>query len=721
MSFPSYQRRIAWRHVSPAGPSAILILVTFLCTWMPAGGRLVAADDGTPQAKQAATDTTPAGDSEPARVSGGEVVVTAPRIEVPLKENPAATTVVTGDQLAAMPKTIAADEALKLVPGVKVDNQADGERVHMSIRGQGILTERGIRGIKVLLDGLPLNDPTGFAPDLFDVDWATVSRIEVLRGPVSALYGGGGAGGVLNIETAGAGEAPLAGRASLDVGSYGFGKALVQASGHEGRIGFRASASRTTGDGYRVHTAYDATNAYAKIDFRDAENRLTAIVAGTSFFNQNAEGLNIEQVNEDPRQANPDALTYNEYQKTRRGTAGLVGRFGLAPGQELSFAAYLRETEWRESVPSSVDRRTYDSPGGYLQYSWTTAMGSLRNQLQLGADLDAQRIDDTKRPNQGAGIEGPVVVADQNIDQRGVAFNLLDRVELSPQWSVIAGVRSDDIDNTLTDNLKLGGVDLSGDATFRKTTGRLGVAWNPLPDLGAYASWGQGFLPPATEELANNPEHLGGFNESLVPATSHGVEAGVRGALPDAFTYDVAVFHLLTDGDFGRYRVPTRPLETFYDNAGDSRRWGLETLLSWYPIRTLQLQLAYTYSHFTYDNVTFNNMLYYGTWLPNSPQHQAYLDAGWRLLPDLTLGGAVELLTRSYIDASNTTWTGGYTLLHLRLAWSFRLWGAPGELQVAARNLTDKHYIAFTEPDPDGNSYHPAAGRELFAGVSVNL
>ncbi len=56
------------------------------------------------------------------------------------------------------------------MPGVKVDNQADGERVHLSIRGQGILTETGIRRIKVVLDGLPLNDPTGFAPDLFDVD-----------------------------------------------------------------------------------------------------------------------------------------------------------------------------------------------------------------------------------------------------------------------------------------------------------------------------------------------------------------------------------------------------------------------------------------------------------------------------------------------------------------------------------------------------------------------
>lgn len=120
-----------------------------------------------------------------------EITVTAPRVEIALKAVPAATTVVETQILQTMPRTIAIDEALKLTPGVKVDNQADGERVHLSIRGQGILTERGTRGVKTLVDGIPLNDPSGFVSDFFDVDWATVKRIEVLRGPAAAFYGSG--------------------------------------------------------------------------------------------------------------------------------------------------------------------------------------------------------------------------------------------------------------------------------------------------------------------------------------------------------------------------------------------------------------------------------------------------------------------------------------------------------------------------------------------------
>ncbi len=120
-----------------------------------------------------------------------EITVTAPRVEIPLKENPAATTVVETPILRNAPRTVSIDEVLKLVPGVKVDNQADDERVHISIRGEGILTERGTRGIEALVDGIPLNDPSGYIYDFYDLDWVNVQRIEVLRGPAAAFYGSG--------------------------------------------------------------------------------------------------------------------------------------------------------------------------------------------------------------------------------------------------------------------------------------------------------------------------------------------------------------------------------------------------------------------------------------------------------------------------------------------------------------------------------------------------
>ena len=106
-----------------------------------------------------------------------DVVIAANRIPVLLKNNPGSVSIVTPEILSGMTKTAGVEEALRLTPGVRIDNQHDGERVHVSIRGQGILTERGLRGIGVLIDGIPVNDPSGFAPDLYDVDWGTVNKV----------------------------------------------------------------------------------------------------------------------------------------------------------------------------------------------------------------------------------------------------------------------------------------------------------------------------------------------------------------------------------------------------------------------------------------------------------------------------------------------------------------------------------------------------------------
>ncbi len=110
----------------------------------------------------------------------GEIQVSATRTKTPLNEIPASISVVGPDELTTFSKANDADEALRLVPGVRIDNGAsDGSRVHVYIRGQGVLTESGFRGIGVMIDGIPVNDPGGFAPDLYDVDWATVSKLEV--------------------------------------------------------------------------------------------------------------------------------------------------------------------------------------------------------------------------------------------------------------------------------------------------------------------------------------------------------------------------------------------------------------------------------------------------------------------------------------------------------------------------------------------------------------
>jgi iron complex outermembrane receptor protein len=652
-----------------------------------------------------------------------EMTITAPRQRVPLAETPAAVSIVTRESLGSMPRAVAADEALRSVPGVKVDNQANGERVHLSMRGIGILTERGIRGIQVLVDGIPLNDPSGFAPDLFDIDWSTVDHVEVVRGPLGFLYGGGSSGGVIQVVTRAGADVPAAGNAWAAAGSNAFWKGMVEAGGTAGRddaLNYRVSFSRGSGEGYREHTAFWSNNLYGKFRWRYAENfQLTGIVSGTGFFNENAEGLNLAWLAQDRRMANPDAIIYNEFQKTRRVTAGLNGEWNISGRSGLSFTVFGRSTLWLESVPSSLQHRRLFQPGLLVQYR----LASGRNHFSAGVDWGRQSIAEYRRPNLGEAREGDSLASDQKMLQNGLGVYVMDRLEIDPRFSFTLGVRHDRVGNELTDHLKANGLDLSGTADFQRTTARLGVNWNPGKQWGLYAGWGLGFLPPATEELYANPDALGGFNRSLKPATSSGGEIGLRATLGRRFLCDLALFHLATRDDFERYRIPGRPLETFYGNAGNSRRNGMEASLSWLAGDSLTLAAAYTYSDFTYSeytSLTFPGDLA-GHFLPNSPRHQFSVDVGYRFGPCWFAGFSAEGYSRAFIDPTNAAWIDGYVLCHARAGYRWSGRSFQGEVMLTVKNLADKKYIAFTEPDPDGNSYQPGAPRELFATLQVRF
>ncbi len=659
-----------------------------------------------------------------------EVVVTAPRMEIPLKENPAATTVVSQSVLENLPRSIALDEVMKLVPGVRVDNQADGERVHFYIRGQGILTERGTRGIKVLVDGIPLNDPTGFVSDLYDIDWATVKKIEVLRGPAAALYGSGSSGGVINIITRDGSDLPVSVRGFFVGGSYGFYKALTEANGTFGGVNYRITGSMTSGDGYRDHSAYSGKNFYGKFNIGESgKNRATIILSATDFFNENPEGLNLAWFSPDPdnlrKLANPDAYTFNEYQRTQRLTGGFHAELALFSGLKLDATAYFRHTKYKEAVPSSVIHRTYKTPGMTLQLSSSFDFAGVKNSLSSGIDFAYQNLDEFKHPNLGAAVEGNELQSNQKIEQSGLGLFFIDRVELSKELGFSFTMRYDRIKNSLTDNLKIDGIDLSDSVEFEKLTGRVGVYWNPFEKTGFYANWGSGFLPPGTEELINNPYNYGGYNTLLKSATSSGIEFGMRGVSEDFnLNYDFAVFYLKTDNDFGRYRIKTRPLETFYGNVGSTNRYGLETLLGWFPVEGVALRLSYTYSHFKYDEVKTmdSGMTYKDTFLPNSPEHQLYFDSEFNLISDLTFGASVEHVSSWFIDATNRVFPDGYgktspyTLMNVRLIYKFDVDDTPFEFFIFGRNIFNAKYYGFTEPDPDGNSYQPAPTSEWSLG-----
>ncbi len=665
-----------------------------------------------------------------------EVIITASRMSMSLDEFPFSASVVASDVVNSLPRSIAIDEPLKLVPGIKVDNQANGSRVHMSIRGQGILSERGIRGIKILLDDIPINDPTGFAPDVFDIDYNSVDRMEVLRGPAASIYGGSASGGVVNVVTQNGGNRPLSAEAFATFGSNSFWKGFGQFGGNAFDANYRVSFSRTSGDGFRDHTHFWGNNVYGKVTYTPTDYlQITPLFSWTDFYHENPEGVTLDQYRQNVRMANPDAIPYNEFLETNRTTYGITGFLRLNKQDDVQFNGYAKRTFFTEANNRTFNHRTITTPGMSLQFTLQSGNDNalIRNRLSVGTDAQWQTIDEHRTDNLHS-IEGDTIRSKEAIAQSGIGVFLIDKVDVAKEWGLMACFRYDGMRNKLTDQLKNPN-DLSGSADFSKTTARVGVDYSPFRDISFFANWGQGFLPPATEELAQNPDHFGGFNAHLTYATSEEFEFGSRGYIVNSMRYEVTGFSMSTENDFDRYRItdPLRNQETFYRNVGSSRRLGMEIYGSYSPFQTMRIQIAYTFADYKYtnttpvrvmmDDTTVIKNIQVGNYLPNSPQHQFSTDVEFALTPSLIVSVSAEGLSKWYIDGANieSEAANAYTLLHARVRYGFTVGGLQSELSVSVRNIADKEFIAFTEPDPGGNAYQAGPRREVFVGLRVRM
>jgi len=280
---------------------------------------------------------------------------------------------------------------------------------------------------------------------------------------------------------------------------------------------------------------------------------------------------------------------------------------------------------------------------------------------------------------------------------------------------------------------------------FDHTSAKVGASYGFINEFNLFANWSSGFVPPSTEELANNPVGYSGFNTHLVPATSTSFEVGARGFFKDILYYEITGFVMDTKNDFFRFKQSGRGnQEVFYGNAGNSRRYGIETFISYNILHNLSLQLAYTYADYRYTSATidpvYTDTNYVlttppaeGQYLPNSPKHQLYSEIVYEPVKfiQLSLGGEYQSKWAIYTDAKAyngeldpaiyQNWQEGFTLFNARISYLWQLGVLNGELSLSVRNLTNQDYIAFSEPDPDGNSYQPGPGTEYFGNLKIRF
>ena len=526
---------------------------------------------------------------------------------------------------------------------------------------------------------------------------------------------------------------------------------LVQLNGTKNTTDYRVSYSREAGDGYRDHQAFWSNKLYEKIGFQLSDKiKVTQILSHTDYFHQNPEGLNLAQLDE-PTQANPDACPFNEYQKTNRTTFGLTGVYDINEKQNLQTYAFYRTWKYKETSNKAAEYRNYTDPGAGLQYNLNLKTGEIKHHFSVGADFKWQDINMYKlksaaNPNREestdeTNIETDTLLANQIISQQSAGMFAIYKLEFG-KLNIIGNLRYDDIQNELTD--KMMWIDTAKtDMDFSQTSFRLGASYNFSDAVTVFANYSQGFMPPSTEELASNPVGYSGFNTHLVPATSDCYEIGSRGYISKRIYYDITGFVMNTEDDFFRFKQSGRGnQEVFYGNAGNSERYGIETYIAIDILKSLNLQMAYTYSEFTYTSAeidpiyTDTNYVLTtppedGQYLPNSPKHQLYAELTYKINKNFRVSVGTEYQSEwaIYTDAKAyngeldpqiyQNWQEGFNLYNARVSYNWKFKGLSGEISLSARNITGETYMAFTEPDPDGNSYQPGPKQEFFGGIKI--
>ncbi len=160
------------------------------------------------------------------------------------------------------------DETLWLIPGLSVSNRDNpSQDPRISIRGFGARSAFGVRGIRVLRDGIPLTLPDGQTPvDYLDLE--SVGRVEVMRGSASSLYGNAG-GGVVDIRTSEPPPVPVSGALRMWNGGFGTRRLVAKTAGQTEGFGYQANVARTESDGYRDYSRQRMTNGFARVSHDD--------------------------------------------------------------------------------------------------------------------------------------------------------------------------------------------------------------------------------------------------------------------------------------------------------------------------------------------------------------------------------------------------------------------------------------------------------------------
>ena len=668
------------------------------------------------------------------------VVVTATRVEEPSLQVPASIDRIYGDELREGRAQVNLSESLGRVPGLTVlDRQNYAQDLQISSRGFGARATFGVRGINLIADGIPGSMPDGQGQSS-GFDLGSAGRIEVLRGPFSAMYGNA-SGGVINVVTEDPPPVPTL-DAGLYAGSYGTQREALKFGWQNGNVGYIVDGSRFNTDGYRDHSAAerDLLNTKVKVGLGQATDLTLVGMSLRQPDTQDPLGLTAAQVAQNPQQATSVATQFNTRKSIAHDQVGATVDHTLSASTRLQASAWTgtRDITQYLAVPIA-SQNAASSSGGVVDLDRIFGGAALRvfndaslggRPLRLSAGLEYGRMDEHRQGFiNNLGVAGALKRNEDNVAQNTDVF-AQGEWQFTERWSATVGARTSRVSFDSTDHYIVpGNPDDSGAQAYHATTPVAGLLFRLDPLTSLYASYGQGFETPTFVELAYRNAPATGLNFDLRPSHSEHVEVGYKAVRPGLGRLNLAVFNIYTTDEIV---VDTNSGgRATYKNASGTLRRGLELGAESLWSGPFELRAAYSLLNAefrdSYATVvgtpSVPATVAAGNVLPGVPKQQFYAEAAWRHAPS-GFRAALEVIYRDRVAVNdvNSEFADAFTIANL--VFGFGQQGAWWHLTEFLRvnNVADTAYIgSVVVNDANGRFYEPAPGRNYLVGVQAQL
>ncbi len=633
--------------------------------------------------------------------------------------------------------------AINTMPGVRMERRAPAS-YRISIRGSSLRSPFGVRNVKIYMNDLPFTGADG-TTFLNLIDPAALSRIEVIKGPASSLYGAGTGGAIhLHSETSDANHNEIALASSM--GSYGLLKYRAMAKISSNKGGLCLSYNHQEADGYRRHSNTDRETLQLSTRLFAGANSVISLFALYSDLKyQIPGGLNAEQYEEDPRQARPgNAFAAGSEQQNssidqQNLFAGLGWRHYLAPKWVLNTSAYSTITDLENPFITNYKQESSNELGGRAVINFdnspTSNFGqeSVRSvQFSLGAET---QLAWTKADNYGnvSGVRDSLNFSDDifinNNSLFGQAEWTLPLQKRSQELRISAGLSVNKVDYEI-DRLNFDDTEQVLERDFSAVISpRIAIAFQASTNQLLYANISHGFSPPTLDEIRTSE---GTVNEDLEAEQGFNYELGLKSTVLRKRGYFALSGYLLQLNDAIVSQVSENGTVLFY-NAGKTNNAGIESSLLVHLISKKQKSgitdlnwwNSYTYNHHRFDGfvkrIAGENTDLSGNELTGSNPHTYVTGFDLRHGTGLYAHVSCNFSGKIPLNDLNTVYSEAYQLLNAKIGWQKQIDSWKFDLNLGAENLLDQKYSLGHDLNPFGSRYYqPSPTRNFFGGVAFS-